>query len=520
MSSPYAVSTERGDGYDRFSTYKEYIRIRMDIEDAFETKLKSAKAGDIMFLCGSSGDGKSEILTKYSRDYKATRDFHLDATHSFKPTQNAIQALDERFTSFKASSKPMVVGINIGMLGNYAEEGSEQHSDIKNSIKAFLEGNVTPENHHFLDFEQFPKFSLGHDENTSKFAAEFLAKLTRPIDTNPFFLLYKKELEKKGHTMLTTNFALLSLPSVQKSIVILLLKARLIKDQFLTARALLDFVFQLLTQDKYLFDSVFAGGKNELLRHIQSFDPSNLHTQKLDEFVLQLALGIEEPTFLTFKEKAQIWGIYGLDSAASYIRMMYLLKGESELNCPLVASLKSDFESDLLEKYASIWLMHREFEGNTAQENALVEFYEETLISAIRKYCNRNCPSLEEDVFYISQYNGFTMAAELEVEPCFEALTKRIKSSDKISHFTACLEVDGKELNAIPVSVNLLDLLEKINQGYRPNKHDKNAVLLLDEIAEQIVSMAKGKNSIHIFKGDWSCKVTNKRTRYQVVGDI
>lgn len=81
-SSPYAVSTERSKDDVRLSTYKNYIYIETPIEEDFRKALFQSKQGDIVFLCGSSGDGKSEILTRYSKKYQVTKDFHLDATHS------------------------------------------------------------------------------------------------------------------------------------------------------------------------------------------------------------------------------------------------------------------------------------------------------------------------------------------------------------------------------------------------------------------------------------------------------
>lgn len=82
-SSPYAVSTEReSDG--KLVSYKKHIYIETDIEVDFKRELTSAKSHEIIFLCGSSGDGKSEILTRYSKDFKSTHDFHLDATHSLR----------------------------------------------------------------------------------------------------------------------------------------------------------------------------------------------------------------------------------------------------------------------------------------------------------------------------------------------------------------------------------------------------------------------------------------------------
>ncbi|MGV3002496.1 DNA phosphorothioation-dependent restriction protein DptF [Vibrio sp. E150_018] len=519
-SSPYAVSTEREHDIDMLNSYKNYIYIKTDIEEDFRKKLLSAKSNEVIFLCGSSGDGKSEILTRYSKLHKSTHDFHLDATHSFTPSQTAIHALDERFTQFKANEKPLVVGINIGMLGNYAEEGAHQHNDVKASIKAFLENktHVIPANHTFLDFEQYPKFTLDHEENTSDFAAKFLARLTEPTLDNPFFALYDSEVKKSGHSMLTTNYALLGLGSVQKNIIALLLKTRLIKDQFLTARALLDFIFQILSMDGYLFNNLFSGADNELLEHIQSFDPSNIHTRKIDEFVLQFGLGIEDGGFTQLKEQVKRLGVFDVSNAASYLRMVYLLKDEEQFANSYINKLKVDFDNSLVNQYANTWLLHREFDGSGKQKKELNKFYKDILISAIHRYCNRHSPTLDKDQFFISEYNGFKTAAELEVKPDFTAI--KTQGVGKIGSFNAHIRADDNALLPMPISINLLELLEKINQGYRPNKHDKNAVLLLDEVIEQLITVANEKNTLFILKNDKRYKIVNEDDEYFEVSGI
>ncbi|WMN88249.1 DNA phosphorothioation-dependent restriction protein DptF [Vibrio parahaemolyticus] len=519
-SSPYAVSTERESNQDLLTEYKCYIYIKTDIEEDFKKVLLSAKRNEIIFLCGSSGDGKSEILTQYSQKHKVTHDFHLDATHSFSPNQTAVHALDERFTRFKGNDKPLVVGINIGMLGNYAEEGAEQHSDVIASIKAFLENRKEdiPANHTFLDFEQYPKFTLGHDVNTSDFSAQFLARLTKPTLDNPFYALYDSEVKKSGHSTLTANYALLGLESVQKNVIALLLKARLIKDQFLTARALLDFVFQILAMERYLFDNLFSGADNELLEHIQSFDPSNIHTRKIDEFVLQFGLGIEDEGFIQLINQVKQLGVFDVSNAASYLRMVYLLKDEEQFESDYVNELRADYDNSLVDQYVNTWLLHREFDGSGQQRRELNKFYKDTLNAAIHRYCNRNSPTLDKDQFFISEFNGFKTAAELEVKPDFtEILTQGV---NKIGAFNAYILVDDNPLLPIPISINLLGLLDKINQGYRPNKHDKNSVLLLDEVVEQIINVANEKNTLFILKDDKRYKVVKEDDEYFEVSGI
>ncbi|MGF1742048.1 DNA phosphorothioation-dependent restriction protein DptF [Vibrio profundum] len=519
-SSPYAVSTERGTDNDRYKAYKDYIYIETEIESDFKKALTSARSRDIIFLCGSSGDGKSEILTRYSQTYKSTCDFHLDATHSFNPSQTAIQALDERFSDYKDSQRPLIVGINIGMLGNYAEEGAEIHDDVKRSIQAFL-GNHSeniPVNHKYLDFEQYPKFKLSSDVSTSDFAAKLLSRLTEQTLDNPFYALCDNEVKKSGHSTLSANFTLLGLESVQQNIIALLLKARLIKDQFLTARALLDFVYQILAMDGYLFDNLFSGADNELLEHIQSFDPSNIHTRKVDEFVLQFGLGIEDKGFTSLRNQMKPLGIFDVSSAASYLRMVYLLKDESQFANDYIDELKADFDNSLVEQYAKNWLLHREFDGSGKQKKELNKFYKDILIAAIHRYCNRNAHALDKDQFFISEYNGFKTAAELEIKPDFHAI--KTQGVSKIGAFPAYLQVDGNVLAPMPISINLLDLLSKINQGYRPNKHDKNAVLLLDEVIEQMIALANEKDTLFILKKDKRYKVMNEDDEYFEVSGI
>jgi DNA phosphorothioation-dependent restriction protein DptF len=519
-SSPYAVSTEGDKHHDPLADYKKYLYIKTDIEVDFNHSLLSAKKNEIIFLCGSSGDGKSEILTKYSQKYKATHRFHLDATHSFNPSHTAIQTLDRCFSDFKDNEQPLVIGINTGMLGNYAEEGSELHNDIKPSIKAFLENREDEKatNHKFLDFEDYPKFSFAHGANTSDFASQFLTRLTEPTLENPFFALYDSEAKKSGHSMITANFALLGLDSVQKNLIDLLLKARLIKDQFLTTRALLDFVFQILAMDGYIFDNLFSGADNELLEHIQSFDPSNIHTRKIDEFVLQFGLGIEDEGFTKLREQVRLLGVFEELKAGSYLRMVYLLKDEGQFANKYINDLKVDFDNSLVNQYANTWLLHNEFDGSGKQKKELNKFYKDILIAAIHRYCNRNSPTLDKDQFFISEYNGFKTAAELEVKPDFTAIKNQ--GVGKIGLINAHIRVDDSPMIPIPISINLLELLGKINRGYRPNKHDKNVVLLLDEVIEQIISVANEKNTLFILKNDKRYKIANEDDEYFAVSGI
>ncbi|PKF63880.1 DNA phosphorothioation-dependent restriction protein DptF [Psychromonas sp. psych-6C06] len=501
-SSPYAVSTERSTVLSTdLDAVKKYLYIEdSDIETDFKKVLNSLSFNDkkIIFLCGSSGDGKSEILTRAKKNFLSKVNFHLDATHSFHPNDSAIQTLDKLFLEFSENSKPLVVGINTGMLGNYAKEGAV--SEIKKSALAFLDKESTPDNHIFLDFESYPKFKITDDGYEADFTHKLLNKITQ-AEGNLIREIYERNRsvnKDKSSKRLHANYELLSQPAVQKTIVELLFKARLMHDQFLTARSLLDFIFTLLAGPGYLFDNLFAGGDNELLSKITDFDPAHLRTQKIDRFILANDLALPDNEFDEFKAHIESIGIENLTGSHSYLRLFYVLKnGDFKNTYP--SKFIQDFNESLIEKYINIYQLHRSYDGSSIQRKALKDFYKNSLSTAIRKYNNRNAPNLGKSHYLISELNGYQLAAELDITADIKRITQF--STQSPASFTACIKVEN-ELLSIPVNINLLNLMQKIVDGYRPNKHDKNTVVLLDELIAGIVKVANKLNTLHIFKSN------------------
>ena len=328
-SSPYAVSTERQQlTSPLLDDIKRYLYVEMPIANKVEKKISSFSASrpEVLFLCGSSGDGKSEILATCKNTYKSRVKFHLDATHSFDPNENAIQTLDKVFDEYQSTNSPLVVGINTGMLGNYAEEGGNEF--FKQVINNYLGSGEGSANVHFISFEDYPKFQINQEGYTAEFAEKLLKKLTAAED-NIIRQIFDKD--KVEHTdaesvKLYANYELLSLPNVQTVIVDLLFKARLVRGQFLTARSLLDFIFTLLAGPGYLFDNLFAGGDNELASKIIDFDPAHLRTKNIDRFILANDLSLPDLEFAKFKNELKSFGVSNLTNSHSYLRLFYILK--------------------------------------------------------------------------------------------------------------------------------------------------------------------------------------------------
>lgn len=509
-SSPYAVSTERKNGEpSELDVLKEYLYIETIIEGDFRKALNQISENEIIFLCGSSGDGKSEIMTRYSQSDKyAHLDFHLDATHSFDPKLDAIATLNNIFTSFKSNNRGLVVGINLGMMSSFAKEGDDNHSDIKLAMQAHIEKGVSSANLNFLNFEhnKYAKFCFKDGMPHSEFASQFMHKLTKQSDasfTNPFWDLML-ENQKLGQDSITVaNFKLLAIESVQKTIIELLMKARLAKDQFLTARALLDFIYSLLEGEKYLFDNLFLSANNELSDKIESFDPALSRTENIDNFVLTFNLNLEDPNLAVFNKFLEEIGIKGLSEPASYIRLFFILQ-HAEFGNNYHKTFSSDFNNQLLSDFASVLLAHQYYKSDHDENEkvTITNFYKKTLFTALWRYINRSTPQLKSKQFLVSKENNVLFATELKLFIDWPSISEY--NSNDLMSFDALIKVNQNRIEpALPVNINLLELLQRLNQGYRPNKYDKSCVLLLDELVEQIkLEMAKSDSLIIIDEKD------------------
>ncbi len=499
-SSPYAVTTERDSSSQNiFDEVKKRLYIEMPIEGKVNAVISSMSPSkpEVLFLCGSSGDGKSEILTSCKKTYSTRAKFHLDATHSFDPSENAIQTLDKLFNDFQLQESPLVVGINTGMLENYAEQGSNNF--FKCSIKAYLDKGTQADGMYFINFEDYPKFNIDESGYSSEFAEKLIKKLTASDDNLIRQLFDKDKLEYSDpeSRLLQANYELLSIPVVQRSIIELLFKARLMRDQFLTARALLDFIFMLLAGPGYLFDNLFSGGDNELASKIVEFDPAHLRTKNVDRFILSNDLGLPDTQFDDFKAHLSQLGIDNLSNSYSYLRLFYVLK-DGEFANNYHAKFLHDFNESLIEEYIDIYQKHRDFDNGSEHKKELKSFYNNILRAAVRRYNNRNSPKLDKNQYLISERNGYQLVAKLDIKADLKNITNHPYTSP--SNFTACIKVGGECLT-IPVNINLLRMMKSIVDGYRPNKHDKNSVVLLDELIEKIAQVANSEVALIIIKG-------------------
>lgn len=505
-SSAQAVTT-LGQGQKEQDELKNYLYVETEIEKDFINLLDSNPASNtVIFLCGSSGDGKSEILKRYHKRYSGEFRFHFDATHAFKPDQNAIQALDQLFEEHKTFEEPLVVGINVGMLFNFSSQGGDEHAEIRRAIEAYLQsGEEVSPSCKFLNFERYPKFSLEDGKAGSTFISKLIERVVAVSDENPLYRAYLESIET-SQDRLTTNYQLLQREEVRERIVKLLLSARLRFDQFFSARALLDFFHHLITGPGLLFDNLFVGGQNELSDVISHFDPCSIRSRRIDQFLIQHPLGVKEEAFEEFQQN--VWKAFNVRSldAASWLRFFYLLQ-EAEVGNGFHQTFGDDFEQPLYDRYIEIWRLHATYDGG--DKTLLREFYRDELFSALMRFGNRLEPALTKrgHMFLCSRNNVF-ISAHAKLRPDFKAIEK--EPADNIHEFPVCIKVGDQSLRTFNVNVGFLALISKINDGYRPNKHDKNTIVILEEIIADVTAAIVNSDRLLFSKAQSQVVLTNE----------
>ncbi|EJK1787879.1 DNA phosphorothioation-dependent restriction protein DptF [Escherichia coli] len=513
-SSSFSVTTVTHRQKDEFDQLKEQLFVKQEIETELQRYLDVAKPGEIIFLCGSSGDGKSEILTRCKSNprYQQRFSFHLDATHSFAPRQSAIDALNDLFSNHHQYSSPLLIGINTGMLANFAREGAECHLAIRTAIDSFLSADQEESRPYrsghcsFFDFEHYPKFQFNEKKQYSSFIKTLLDNLTRNDDSNLFQFIFRHDETVNPELKEVANYKLLCLPGVQDVLITQLFKARLIKDQFVTTRTLLDFLYHLLMGPGYLFDNLFTGAENDLIKKVSDFDPARLHTYEIDQFILRYELGLVDPELDDFLAALAPLHIrfdrqcVNPGDAASLIRLFWLLQDES-LGNNYHQKFSVFFNESLFEHYSEIWHLHKNYIADSEQKKALNRFYTSELIAGIQRYANRKAPelSMQKEEFFLGEYGGVKITAPVELKPDWEAI--RNKNTAHPTGFDVHLKVGQNSLLPVRIGLNLFELLNKLNNGYRPNKYDKNAIVLLDEIVDLITEQAKSSSEIKFYAG-------------------
>ena len=409
----------------------------------------------------------------------------MDATHSFRPDGTALDALEELFNL--PDKRPLLVGINLGMLANFANHSPDTHKSLKAEVRGFFAKAPPGPQTRFVDFNNFPKFAIDDTAQLqSSFLVELLGRITRQTSDNPIYLALKGEEAQR--TQRWKNFVILGQAPVRRRIVHVLGLCQLRDGVFLPTRSILDTVHHLIRRDAYLFDTLFTSTDTDLLRSLATLDPAARRAEDTDRFLLTS----RSEEALAFQ--LSLRGLLGFDlddvSAAGWLRLYYLLQGDSLGN-----NYHRHFAATLndlsFHNYLETWQAHE-----AKQRNKVRAFCEETLRPALLAFANRASPRVGPNRLYLGRRGSLQLAApiHLKAAPTDSLPQATSRNADR---FTAVIK---PTLNSSPMPIDigyrLFDLLERVRDGLRPNPHDKSTVMLLESLVQLLLGEAAKQDEL------------------------
>lgn len=526
-SSKEAVA-DSGIGID--DELKQYLHIEREVEAQLRNIIeeKGCQSGpSLVLVCGNVGDGKSHILSSLSeRLAYAGYKVHNDATESFRPDQNCIDALDEVLDPFSDEKLgtvdcKQVVAINLGTLSNFLAEKGEKYKCLQSYTKENniidRQGNIS--NAHSNSLFSYINFADYHLFNLNKEGAEvyvvdaLLEKVTAKTDQNPIYRAYQESCEEEwaSDCVILRNYEFLMEERHRKCISNLILQLILKRKQIISIRHLLNFVFDLIIPSKYSFIPIedYAQVVEKMTLHEQliastpyalfdnpslsnifhglsTLDPCLIRKEKLDEEILKL--NISENFFFEFlKSKG-----YNIPQDINQGKLVFSEKVKTYVRLKYFCS--DEFKNSIFDEYVKGL-----FYFNTSNHRKLRDIHE-NVKDAIRRWHGNNDLKDKLMIFMDSTQNQYRVFRDQKINVDLSAnnLSSEITELKKfVSEFSFKFMTNG-DGNMISIDYSLYALLRKINMGYRPNKLDRANYIHFSKFVDQLTLAKSNGTTLYI----------------------
>ena len=527
-------SKEAVEGLNKFSDFKNYMHITRDVQEELENlilKVYNQEGSQLILVCGSVGDGKSHIISYFKDKYPeimSSFTLHNDATESLEPDKTSMDTLNEVLDNFSdekinTSNEKFILAINLGTLNNFIDSDyGERFTMLKKFVndKKILETTISDnkfnEDGHiqFVNFCDYHLFTLKDGKVRSNYIKSLIKKITDKSEFNIFYKSYKNNCsmcKNNDRCPVKANYELLSEERVQDSIVDILVQCIIKKKIIISTRALLNFMYELIISRSYIdvhspmFKDKIYKLKNEeyiksltpniifehkelsfIFEALNTLDPLNIRNEKIDDFIIKFNNSVDLITF--FNEyidypKRYIEKISNVnfedegkrikqDLLKLFIRSYYLC-GKHEL-----FSLKDD----IYERF-----INNLYYWNKGDKSKLKNLYSE-IKEGIVKWNG------EADKKYINIFLGknqikYKVSEELELKADTSNLP--LNEESELIKFLNTMEIKykGERLDkscGIDIDFSLYELLNKVINGYRPNRKDKNHFIKFIEFINKL----------------------------------
>lgn len=528
-------SKEAVESLNNFSQFKKYMHIEREAQRELENIIRMADKQDkaqLILVCGSVGDGKSHIISYFKNEIPDVMEnfiLHNDATESLEPNKTSMDTLNEVLDEFsddkiKNSKQKFILAINLGTLNNFIDSDySERFKTLKKYVinKKILENGIVnndfdgDSNIHFVNFSDYHLFTLKDGKVKSNYIKSIIKKITESSELNLFYKSYKTNCTNcvnKENCPIKANYELLSDEKVQDGIVDLLVQAMIKSKIIISTRALLNFMYELIIARSYIdvnspiFKNKIGKLKNDeyiksltpnlifehrelsfIFESLNNIDPLNIRNEKIDDFILKFN---NSTNFMEFFNEY-------IDFPKGYLNRIYDIKfnedGEKKVKKELLKLFIRSYylcgKKDLFSLKDDVYdkFMQNLYWWNKGEKSKLKDLYGE-IKDGILKW-NGEADKEYINIFIGQNQTKYKVSEEIGLKADVSNLS--LVNDTNLKKFLTSMELKYKsekfeKSSSIDIDFSLYNLLNKVNNGYRPNKKDKNNFIKFIEFINKI----------------------------------
>ncbi|MBE6048927.1 MAG: DNA phosphorothioation-dependent restriction protein DptF [Clostridium sp.] len=533
-------SMEAVESLNSFSPFKKYMHVIRDAQKNLEEliiKANDSNTAQLILVCGSVGDGKSHIIS-YFKDQKSDimKNFklHNDATESLEPSKTSMDTLNEVLDEFsdekiENSKQKFILAINLGTLNNFIDSKyGERFTKLKEFVhaKKILDSSIedssydSNSNFQYVNFSDYHLFTLKDGRVYSKYIKDIISRITESkeielSERNYFYFSYKRyclKCENNKYCPIKANYELLAQSEVQDAVVDFIVQCIVKNKIIISTRALLNFIYELIVPRSYIdvnsptfkskiFKLNVSEYVNSLMPNIifnhkelsfifealNSIDPLNVRNEKVDDFIIDFnnssdVMGYFKD-YINYPEGylGKVENVDVINTENKKIRhellklfiRSYAICGKKEL-----FSLKDD----VYEEYINAL-----FHFNKGDKLKLKKVYE-NVKNGIMKW-NGEADKKFINIFIGRNQTKYKISEKVELKADTSNLPK--SEDNDLKKFIGTLNLQYKNESSgktykIDIDYSLYKLLVQVNDGYRPNKKDKNHFIKFVEFINKL----------------------------------
>lgn len=492
--------------------FNSYLHVERPIQNEFHKKLlelKDKTTPQLILLTGIVGDGKSHLLSYMQSEHKDIINsfkVHSDATVSKDPQWTIHQTLDDVLKYFndeninkEENNYKLILAINWGTLTDFIEDEKfnfkyENLIRLLNNAHAFNPNSFVDSNSNefltIINFSDYQIFELNEEGASSEFITDILNKIVKIDETNPFFTAYFEDKKNNIENSIIYNYEMFTNEEVRESITNLLIKYIIINKKSISTRELLNFIYEILVPakindnfDKNRLDEhvdellpflVFnTMSRSKILKKIATLSPLNLRNKYIDDLLIDLRI-------LDYND---IFDKYFVDSSEITFYKEYFLSDNFNFSEKISESLlyfifffgktetKKHFYDEYYDKFIEFLYLYKEEPVKLRRKMFL------PIKNAISMWKG----SIRTNSLVIDDLEHFIVSKNIQLNFSFKP---SVSDSNK---FKSEIIILYNNLEPLNIDYELCKLILKMDNGYKPNKKEKQDFVVFNSFINNIL---------------------------------